>query len=1346
MTPSKTQLQRTFFESNLAMQPRIFVLGRQFFRRALFSDVSPLIARGRKRPLEIEDIPALPKTFDPREGFRLFEGLSTLNMKSAGSDKIPLRSTLAFIGNILWRVRKPAMVMTLLSLSGVICDLLAPVMIHELLTLVSHAERSTTFFVQGTIVALGLGLVSALGGVFGQNYIYKMLSIGQLINAGLNHAIYKTALRLSRRARQDIPTGDVVNLMGSDTDAVQDVVFAIDELLMILISILGAAGLMTLYLGKSGFAAVVVLILLAPPTKWIAKKFCLHNDAVAEQRDLRVAYMTQVLTSVRIVKSFVWETLVTKKVATIRAKELTHRYKFIHAAGLSVVLYRSIGMIIGGVVLAVMVHFGETLTATKLFTAMALIAAMEGPFGHLTDVISMLASCRVSAERIGKFLASDLVVKESEEPGPDSQPVGLRFAGASFRFDGAETSVLQELDLAVAPGASVAIVGPVGSGKSSLIAAILGEIRSERGSLSFQGQDGLASVDPRIAYVPQEPFILNATLRNNMLFGVNDPAQEAAILKQALHVACLEVDVAKIPGGLAAEIGEHGVNLSGGQKQRVALARAVVQNPSLVLLDDPLSALDDKTEDKIMERLLFGEWNETTKVVVTHRLKHLQRFDQVVFLEGGRILAKGTFAELLKNCQRFADFYSEYEIAQEAGEHLSPDENPVEAKTSAGSGPAPVELNPADAALLRITENEDRQYGAVHAPHYVQYLKSMWSNAGTKSSSSTLLVVSIFALAMAATTLVPILLNSWMGAWGDVLEHGKSAVGVQKSSLTGMLSGLVSMNTHTNIWIYVALASLGSLVAWSQYILYGRGGVRAGQNLHNRMLKSVLGARIRFFDATPIGRILNRFARDLDTIERNLPWSFEATIRCTFQVLGSLVLVTAILPMTIWVTVPILFWYYRLQKDYRISSREAQRLYSVTRSPRFSHFKETLSGLPVIRAFDREQHFKTLFLEHTEKNMRMFHGMVLLNRWFSLRVALNAAAISIAVSLASVYSAGHGLILAGTAGLVITYGMRFWEMLNWAVRSFSQLESQMTSVERVERFSQIPQEQEQTVIQKYDESRVFVGSRNQVQKGMSISFQNVQMRYADHLPMILRGMTFEAAAGQRVGIIGKTGAGKSSIFHTLFRFSETQGGDIKLGQMSIKHLSLETLRGLISIVPQDPTLFMGTFRSNCDPFEQFTDLEIWDALKRVQMDDVVKALPGGLNAVIAENGLNLSQGERQLVCLARALLSDAPIILMDEATSGIDVETDARIQKTIRREFVGRTILIIAHRLATIADCDQIVELQDGIVARTTKKSKEHKASWPKTKDVYAPALAATDLGRGASGDVILADSFGPTY
>jgi ABC-type multidrug transport system fused ATPase/permease subunit len=612
-----------------------------------------------------------------------------------------------------------------------------------------------------------------------------------------------------------------------------------------------------------------------------------------------------------------------------------------------------------------------------------------------------------------------------------------------------------------------------------------------------------------------------------------------------------------------------------------------------------------------------------------------------------------------------------------------------------------------DEELARITENEDRQYGAVSKDHYSFYLSSMWST-GTADGKSLAPVMALFGLAMIAATGMPIMLNAWMGAWGNALEQNPAGHLADGSSwITDFFARFVSVSQSKNIGIYVALAAVSCVVAWAQYMLYGMGGVQAGKNFHDRMLKSVLGARVRFFDSTPVGRILNRFSKDLDTIERQLPWAFEQCVRTLFSMIGQLVLVSVLLPFTLVVTVPVLALYYRLQRDYRMSSREAQRLYSVSRSPRYSHFKETLSGLTVIRAFRREDLFRNEFFSRLNLNQRMFHGMVLLNRWFSLRVALTASAISIAISLASVWSVAYGYIMAGTAGLAMIYGMRFWETLNWAVRIFSQLEAQMTCVERVARFSRIPQEAAQESAKARSKTKVSgatLGAR-----GIDVVFDHVSMRYADHLPLILRGLTFSVGAGQRVGIIGKTGAGKSSVFHALYRFSELAGGQILVGGRPQTDMTIAELRSLISTVPQDPVLFMGSLRGNCDPFEQFTDAEIWGALERVQLAERVHCLDGGLNAVVAENGCNLSQGERQLICLARALLSEAPVILMDEATSAIDVETDARIQTTIRREFKGRTILIIAHRLATVADCDQIIEIKDGQKVQTELKNERTK-------------------------------------
>ena len=385
--------------------------------------------------------------------------------------------------------------------------------------------------------------------------------------------------------------------------------------------------------------------------------------------------------------------------------------------------------------------------------------------------------------------------------------------------------------------------------------------------------------------------------------------------------------------------------------------------------------------------------------------------------------------------------------------------------------------------------------------------------------------------------------------------------------------------------------------------------------------------------------------------------------------------------------VPILWLYYRLQSRYRKSSREAQRLYSIARSPVLSHFKETLTGIPVIRAFEKEPYFELEFKKRMATLNQVFYGMIILNRWFSIRVTLLSSAITVTVALATVWSVQKGLFLAGSAGLVMVYGQRFWESLNWGVRSFSQLESQMTSFERLTKYLHLSKEE-------VPQSWEMPPRRKKVTGGAKIEFRDVFMRYAPHLPFILKGSSFKIESGERVGIIGRTGSGKSTVFHALLGFSDFEG-DIFINNFPTSSMPKSDLRHLVSIVPQDPTMFLGTLRDNCDPFTQYSDSEIWEALERVKLADRVKT-SGGLSVPVVENGQNFSQGERQLICLARAILTQAPIILLDEATSGIDVETDARVQETIRTEFNGRTILAIAHRKATISDYDKIIEISEG--------------------------------------------------
>ncbi len=1288
---------------------------KHLWGKLLFSSAGPLIKLGSERSLEESDLQTLPFEFQGLTGARLFLNLPHITESSDKS--VTFKNSIQFLVEVIRRVKKYFFISSLLAILLIFLELAGPMLIHWFLSLLGESGKAIHFFESGVVAALLLGFTGFLTGVLTQHYIYNLIRMSVLINSGLSHEIYDTSLKLPRETRHKSNIGDLVNLMGSDLEAVQNMPIALIEIVAAILQVVLVSCLMVYYLGKAGLVAIPIFILLVFPTKWMARKLVQFGDDVALKKDQRVAFLTQTLSSIRVIKSFAWESLVLKKNRSIREKELEQRDKSIEVSALSVMLYRSVGMIIGGGVFGTMVYLGVPLTATEIFTALSLIAIIDGPFSGLTNWISELASARVSGNRIGVFLGSEQFQDGSSKAKAQSETYGLFIKDGAFRFSDSSQSILENIDINVPAGKSLAIVGPIGSGKSVLLNGIIGDVPLSRGEILF---DELrpSSKKPRFSFVSQENFILNATVSGNMWFGRDEESlprgSKNQLISRALSVCELTTDVKNFPGGLDAEVGEHGINLSGGQKQRIALARAFIQDGDIIVLDDPLSALDQNTEDKIVNNLIFGAWAKKTRVMVTHRLRHLDKFDQICFLEHGRIVAIGTLEAVLAESIRFREFYGEYLKSQvdEEGEQIGdtysgiPEHNLLKSEFSSER----VHFNHPDSTFvqqnaegvhslesteLRVTENEDREKGAVSISNFLFYLRTMFSSVKKAESASIVKAIGILTMIMLFSTLSPALLNAWLGEWSNTLaSQTLPKDGVGSDSLIGSISyflrSFVSDQPFVNVRTYIAFAAFVALAGCLQFLVYAKGGIHVGRVIEDKSLRSILGARLRFFDSTPVGRILNRMGKDLDTIERTLPWTFEQTVRSVFELVISIALIIAVLPLSSVVIIPILGVYYYLQNKYRSSSREAQRLYSISRSPRFSHFKETLSGLVIIRAFDRTDFFRDEFLSRVDINHRSFYAMILLNRWFSVRVCMLSAAITTIVALGTYWSATQQIIMVGTAGLVMIYGQRFWSSLNWAVRSFSMLEAQMTSFERICKYLEISQEEE-------TRSWEVLPPGTHAQGGAKIEFINVVMRYAPHLPQILKGVSFCIEPGQRVGIVGKTGSGKSTVFHTLFRFSEIESGDIQINSRSISEMSILELRNLFCVVPQDPTLFMGSIRENCDPFSRFSDSQIWTALNRVQMTKRIQDL-GGLSQMVVEGGLNFSQGERQLVCLARAILEDSPIILMDEATSGIDIETDARIQKTIREEFKGRTILVIAHRLATIQDCDKIIEISKGEV------------------------------------------------
>ncbi|MFM8472134.1 MAG: ABC transporter transmembrane domain-containing protein [Candidatus Kapaibacterium sp.] len=569
-------------------------------------------------------------------------------------------------------------------------------------------------------------------------------------------------------------------------------------------------------------------------------------------------------------------------------------------------------------------------------------------------------------------------------------------------------------------------------------------------------------------------------------------------------------------------------------------------------------------------------------------------------------------------------------------------------------------------------DDEDRAIGSMKAELFFEYLKQLaTANMGTPWKVVTVLIVSCMLVVV-----LPMLQSAWLAWWTQNRGMAGGAVPDWMRSPGAALAG------------YAVLGGLILAANYGERLIWMLRATLAGREIHNRTLHAVVSAPIRFFDTTPMGRILNRFAHDLAGVDDELSWNFESAVRSFSHMLGTLTLIIIVAPMVIIAAVPAMAVFYRLQRDYRRSAREAKRLTSISRSPRYAHFKETLLGLPVIRAYRQEAEFTATFIDKLEFFQRMNWGSILLNRWFSTRAPLLSGVIAVATTTSVVVLCSQDRIGAGVAGMIITYSMTFWGNLNWCVRSFSEVESRMTSYERLRAYGSLEPEPVVTAAPALEAEATWPMDG-------SVVFDGVSARYAPELPLILRDVSFTIPGGARVGIIGRTGSGKTTLFQTLLRFVTPSEGMVRIDGIDIATIPYQRLRRAMAIIPQDPMLFMGSIRENLDRFEEFADDEVWSVLDRVCMSEPVRSL-GGLTAQVQESGLNFSQGQRQLLCLARALLTRASIIVLDEATASVDVQTDALIQQTLRSEFRNVTMLIIAHRLHTIADADMIIEMQDG--------------------------------------------------
>jgi len=1236
---------------------------------------------------------------------------------------------------------------------------IAPVLLKAIIHFASSADAPVW---RGVFYSVCLLLVAFMQTLLLSTYFYRMYLVGLWVKSALISAIYRKSLTVTAEAKKGSTSGEIVNLMSVDAQKITDMLPYLNMLWSSPLQITVAIYMLYQILGPSVIAGLVVMIVLIPVNGVSAAVTRKLQVKMMKQKDIRVKKMNELLSGMKILKLYAWEASFMQEVVNIRNAELGILLNIGYLSAFISFFWTCAPFVVSLVTFAVYVLSDENnvLDAEKAFTSLALFNILRFPLSMLPMMITSAVQASVSVKRINKFMRSGELDPDSVEKSEKDGGAAITVSDASFNWgvaaveeekpskngsavkdkkdkknskngeanglkheNGAEETSkmlngdvtcakeevqaeatiaakqepfsLQDISLVVPQGSLCAVVGAVGSGKSSLLAALLGEMERKEGSVEMRG---------RVAFVPQQAWIQNATLKDNILFGSKEESEK---YWDAIKDCALTSDLDILPAKDMTEIGEKGINLSGGQKQRVALARAVYSNADLFLLDDPLSAVDSHVGKHIFDRVVgpTGCLKDKTRVLVTHAVTFLPQMDQIVVLRGGKVSEVGTYKELLAQKGDFAEFLVQY-LSEEAqtGEEVDLDSIKRELEAQLSKDEV-VRLT--KAVSSESLSKEDSKRGSITSPRKAE--KSQKDEAGPKAGGGGAhqqykeettgtgsvnwrvyliyframgyVLFSSCALLYMVYQIFSTIASMWVAQWSDNVMPFE---GTPANVTLNMTDG----RRDIFLGIYGATGFAQAIAAVFASLMLYLATISAGRGLHHRMLDRIMHCPMAFFDTTPQGRILNRFGKDVDVLDGSMPMILRGWITCLFSCIATFLVIMVTTPYAVIPIFLVLTGYYFVQRVYVATSRQLKRLESTSRSPIYSHFGETLAGAAVIRAYGLQQRF----IKESEKRVDFNHqaamGGIIANRWLAVRLETVGNCIIFAAALFAVL--GRESLSPGMVGLSVSYALQVTQTLNWLVRMTSEVETNIVTVERLEEYSVVDTEADWDGGHKVEESWPREGK---------IELEGYSTRYREGLDLVLKQVSATIQGGERVGIVGRTGAGKSSLTLALFRLIEPASGRILIDGVDISKLGLHRLRSRLTIIPQDPVLFSGTLRHNLDPFEQYSDAAVWSSLRQSHLSDFVTGLASGLQHEVSEGGENLSVGQRQLICLARALLRKTKVLVLDEATAAVDLETDDLIQTTIRAEFQGCTIITIAHRLNTVLDYDRILVLKEGAIA-----------------------------------------------
>ncbi|KAF3938774.1 hypothetical protein ABW19_dt0201520 [Dactylella cylindrospora] len=1057
-------------------------------------------------------------------------------------------------------------------------------------------------------------------------------------------------------------------------------------------------------------AGLLLYVFLTPLNQFLAKMYLEASDKVMKVRDKKLAVVSEALQGIRQIKFAALEDQWQKRIETVRQDEMKQIWRTVIANSWLMGCWIFGPVFLAAICLGVYAVIYGSLSPAVAFTALSVFQELEFVMSIVPELIGDMLDAKVSAERIQKHLDSP----EKEDYIKPSNKIAFKDAAIAWASDADEKEedrfVIRNINAEFPMGELSLITGATGSGKSLLLAALLGEADLLTGSLEMPRPlpkalryDSKANADSWIlssstAFVSQIPWIENATIKDNIVFGL--PLDETRY-NEVIRVCSLKKDMEMLEDGDSTAIGEQGINLSGGQKWRISLARAVYSRAGILVLDDIFSAVDAHVGKEIFNNCLTGDiMKGRTRILVTHHVQLcIPKTEYIIELKEGIVERAGSVTEL----KRSGSLTRLIEQEDAKKDEEMKEDSAIES-TSNGNANGNGTTAPVDPKKPReFVKKEGREKGAIKFSVYKKYINSsggipFWA-----------LCIGFFVTSQGFN----LGRQWWMKLWTGS-AHTQESVHLYTTSFThhatNQLVTVLQEEKSLTYWLgfYMLICFLTGAFATFKYFIVALGSYRASVNLFNNMTHTVLRAPTRWFDTTPVGRILNRFSADFTKIDSNLANHIAFFGYSALSLVGIVVAAAFITPIMLLCALVLFALALALALYYLSAAREIKRIESVNKSPIFELFGSVLLGVGTIRAYGESE----AYIEKMDKRIDTYAEATfytqLANRWMGIRMTYLGAVFSTLVGGLVVSMKGMDAALAGFA---MSFAMEYTFAMIWTLRRYADLELDFNAAERV---------LEYTLIETEDQSGATPPAA-WPQEG-KVVVQDLVVAYADDLDPVLKGVSFDVRPRERVGVVGRTGAGKSSLTLALFRFLKAREGSIVIDGIDISKITLKDLRSRLAIIPQDPVLFSGTIRSNLDPFDEHTDEECRNALASVNLINTSAAPtaptsgtstpnPSGattpsasgntnvfasLDSKVSEGGLNLSQGQRQLLCLARVILTGASILVMDEATSSIDHETDAKIQEAIRE--TNYTVITIAHRLNTIMDYDRVLVLEAGKV------------------------------------------------